>query len=96
MNKTESRLEFWLRFIDVDPTNPAPPGTPPTRTFTNQNIDFHYNSYLLHYSGKFEGPWFLTQLYLSTGIGLVSFLLFSYARTRWPLLFASRTKLKGQ
>ncbi|KAH8109916.1 DUF221-domain-containing protein [Phellopilus nigrolimitatus] len=44
---------------------------------------------------KFEGPWFRTQLYLSTTIGLVSFLLFSYARTRWPLLFAPRTKLKG-
>ncbi|THH04916.1 hypothetical protein EW145_g5182 [Phellinidium pouzarii] len=44
---------------------------------------------------KFEGPWFKTQLYLSCTVGLVSFLVFSYARTRWPLLFAPRTKLKG-
>ncbi|EPQ51564.1 DUF221-domain-containing protein [Gloeophyllum trabeum ATCC 11539] len=44
---------------------------------------------------KFEGPWFTTQLILSATIGLVSFLLFSYCRTRWPLLFAPRTKLKG-
>ncbi|OBZ76812.1 Calcium permeable stress-gated cation channel 1 [Grifola frondosa] len=44
---------------------------------------------------KFEGPWFETQLVLSTAIGLTSFLVFSYCRTRWPLLFAPRTKLKG-
>ncbi|KAF5342756.1 hypothetical protein D9757_014508 [Collybiopsis confluens] len=44
---------------------------------------------------KFEGPWLTTQLILSGSIGLFSFLIFSYARTRWPLLFAPRTKLKG-
>ncbi|KAI6121185.1 hypothetical protein F5141DRAFT_1088440 [Pisolithus sp. B1] len=44
---------------------------------------------------KFEGPWFTTQLLLSSSIGLVSFLVFSYCRSRWPLVFASRTKLKG-
>ncbi|KAI6038575.1 hypothetical protein EDC04DRAFT_2694215 [Pisolithus marmoratus] len=44
---------------------------------------------------KFEGPWFTTQLLLSSSIGLVSFLVFSYFRSRWPLVFASRTKLKG-
>lgn len=44
---------------------------------------------------KFEGPWFITQLIISTTIGAVSFLLFSYCRTRWPLSFAPRTKLKG-
>ncbi|KAJ2919488.1 hypothetical protein MD484_g945, partial [Candolleomyces efflorescens] len=44
---------------------------------------------------KFEGPWFTTQLTLSATIGLTSFFLFSYCRTRWPLLFAPRTKLKG-
>ncbi|KAF8218298.1 hypothetical protein K438DRAFT_1796640 [Mycena galopus ATCC 62051] len=44
---------------------------------------------------KFEGPWFTTQLVMSTSIGLFSFLVFSYCRTRWPLLFAPRTKLKG-
>jgi hypothetical protein len=32
---------------------------------------------------------------MSTTIGLFSFFLFSYCRTRWPLLFAPRTKLKG-
>lgn len=46
-------------------------------------------------AGKFEGPWFATQLYLSLATGVISFLLFSYSRTRWPLLFAPRTKLKG-
>ncbi|OSD04375.1 DUF221-domain-containing protein [Trametes coccinea BRFM310] len=44
---------------------------------------------------KFEGPWFATQLTLSISIGFVSFLVFSYCRTRWPILFAPRTKLKG-
>jgi len=44
---------------------------------------------------NFQGPWFRTQLALSASIGIVSFLLFSYCRTRWPLLFAPRTKLKG-
>ncbi|KAF7313319.1 hypothetical protein HMN09_00487400 [Mycena chlorophos] len=44
---------------------------------------------------RFEGPWFTTQLILSGGIGLFSFLVFSYSRTRWPILFAPRTKLKG-
>ncbi|KAF8193023.1 hypothetical protein BJ912DRAFT_1094023 [Pholiota molesta] len=44
---------------------------------------------------KFEGPWFTTQLTISASIGITSFLLFSYCRTRWPLLFAPRTKLKG-
>ncbi|KXN82921.1 hypothetical protein AN958_02004 [Leucoagaricus sp. SymC.cos] len=44
---------------------------------------------------KFEGPWFTTQLTISATIGIISFLLFSYCRTRWPLLFAPRTKLKG-
>ncbi|KAL5504873.1 hypothetical protein ACEPAH_7536 [Sanghuangporus vaninii] len=62
--------------LDYDePESPAPPASPPTRTF--------------------EGPWFTTQLTLSLTIGLVSFLVFSYSRTRWPLLFAPRTKLKG-
>ncbi|KIY73172.1 DUF221-domain-containing protein [Cylindrobasidium torrendii FP15055 ss-10] len=44
---------------------------------------------------KFEGPWFTTQLLLSGSIGLLSFLIFSFSRMRWPLLFAPRTKLKG-
>ena len=33
---------------------------------------------------------------LSSSIGLFSFLVFSYCRMRWPLLFAPRTKLKGK
>ncbi|TFK24082.1 DUF221-domain-containing protein [Coprinopsis marcescibilis] len=44
---------------------------------------------------KFEGPWFTTQLIISASVGLTSFMLFSYWRTRWPILFAPRTKLKG-
>ncbi|CCA67384.1 hypothetical protein PIIN_01215 [Serendipita indica DSM 11827] len=44
---------------------------------------------------KYSGPWLRTQLVLSASIGIVSFLLFSYCRTRWPVLFAPRTKLKG-
>ncbi|KAF5366245.1 hypothetical protein D9758_005743 [Tetrapyrgos nigripes] len=44
---------------------------------------------------SFEGPWFSTQIFLSLTIGLSSFLIFCYSRTRWPLLFAPRTKLKG-
>lgn len=46
-------------------------------------------------SVKYDGPWFATQLILSASIGFLSFLVFSYCRTRWPLLFAPRTKLKG-
>ncbi|KDQ10670.1 hypothetical protein BOTBODRAFT_35986 [Botryobasidium botryosum FD-172 SS1] len=46
-------------------------------------------------SKKYDGPWFQTQLLISTALGLSCFLLFSYARTRWPVLFASRTKLSG-
>ncbi|KAK0482482.1 hypothetical protein IW261DRAFT_1033633 [Armillaria novae-zelandiae] len=44
---------------------------------------------------KYEGPWFTTQLLLSGSIGIWAFLIFSYCRTRWPLYFAPRTKLKG-
>jgi len=47
------------------------------------------------YLGKFEGPWFTTQILLSSTIGLSSFLIFSYCRRRWPLIFAPRTMLKG-
>jgi hypothetical protein len=44
---------------------------------------------------KYEGPWLSTQIMISSSIGMVSLLIFSYCRTRWPLLFAPRTKLKG-
>ncbi|TRM57425.1 hypothetical protein BD626DRAFT_213405 [Schizophyllum amplum] len=43
----------------------------------------------------FDGPWFQTQLSISCVLGLSSFIIFSYCRTRWPILFAPRTKLKG-
>ncbi|KAK7686413.1 hypothetical protein QCA50_010637 [Cerrena zonata] len=43
----------------------------------------------------YEGPWFQTQLVISLALGITSFLIFSYCRTRWPLLFAPRTKLKA-
>lgn len=44
---------------------------------------------------RYTGPWLQTQLVISLSIGIVSFLTFSYCRTRWPVLFAPRTKLKG-
>ncbi|KAI0689783.1 hypothetical protein BC835DRAFT_1367443 [Cytidiella melzeri] len=44
---------------------------------------------------KYDGPWFATQLTLSSTIGVSSFLIFSYCRARYPLLFAPRTKLKA-
>ncbi|KAH9979789.1 hypothetical protein BJV74DRAFT_946869 [Russula compacta] len=44
---------------------------------------------------KYEGPWLSTQIMISSSIGMASFLIFSYSRPRWPLLFAPRTKLKG-
>ncbi|KIY44321.1 DUF221-domain-containing protein, partial [Fistulina hepatica ATCC 64428] len=43
----------------------------------------------------YNGPWLSTQLTISFAIGGLSFLIFSFARTRWPLLFSPRTKLKG-
>ncbi|KAG1727490.1 late exocytosis, associated with Golgi transport-domain-containing protein [Suillus paluster] len=43
---------------------------------------------------KFEGPWFTTQILLASTIGLSSFLIFSYCRSRWPLIYAPRTMLK--
>ncbi|KAH9073112.1 DUF221-domain-containing protein [Lactarius deliciosus] len=43
----------------------------------------------------YQGPWLSTQIMLSSSIGVTAFLIFSYCRTRWPLLFAPRTKLKG-
>lgn len=47
------------------------------------------------FTGKFSGPWLETQLTMACAIGLFSFLVFSYCRTRMPVLFAPRTKLKG-
>ena len=71
-----------------------PPGTPPMRESLPSPIRVCQPSDVVD-TEKFEGPWFTTQLTLSASIGLTSFFLFSYCRTRWPLLFAPRTKLKG-
>ncbi|KAH7084051.1 late exocytosis, associated with Golgi transport-domain-containing protein, partial [Auriculariales sp. MPI-PUGE-AT-0066] len=46
------------------------------------------------HAGTFEGPWLTMQLSPSCGIGLFSFVVFSFCRRRWPLLFSPRTKLK--
>ncbi|WVQ97942.1 hypothetical protein IAU59_005061 [Kwoniella sp. CBS 9459] len=43
---------------------------------------------------KFDGPWFSTQITLSLGIGLTSFFLFCFLRTRWEVVYMGRTKLK--
>ncbi|KAL7418593.1 hypothetical protein Q5752_007051 [Cryptotrichosporon argae] len=43
---------------------------------------------------KFDGPWFSTQLTLSLAIGITSFLLFCFLRTRWEIVYMGRTKLK--
>ncbi|KAI0750936.1 hypothetical protein C8Q80DRAFT_1154688 [Daedaleopsis nitida] len=80
-----SQLEPWLQLfaralLDPDDQDPGDGTGPPPGSPPRL---------------KFEGPWFATQLTLSATIGLVSFLVFSYCRTRWPLLFAPRTKLKG-
>ncbi|KAF8066835.1 hypothetical protein FPV67DRAFT_1416983 [Lyophyllum atratum] len=75
---------FFLAFLDDgDDGGKLPPGAPPMR------------KHVLISTEKFEGPWFTTQLTISATIGILSFLIFSYCRTRWPLLFAPRTKLKG-
>lgn len=42
------------------------------------------------------GPWFSTQLILSLGIGVSSFLTFCFLRTRWDVVYMGRTKLKGE
>lgn len=57
--------------------------------------DYLSISELTCFEGSYEGPWFQTQLIISFAVGVTSFLIFSYCRTRWPLLFAPRTKLKG-
>ena len=84
---------FFNLFVD-EPDGP-PPGSPPTRELriSGRATVSKFADYMS--SDKFTGPWFTTQLMLSATIGVTSFLLFSYCRTRWPLLFAPRTKLKG-
>jgi hypothetical protein len=42
-----------------------------------------------------SGPWFSTQLTLSLAIGLTSFFVFCFLRTRWEVVYMGRTKLKG-
>lgn len=77
-----SLASHYLRFLldDGDDDNGGWPIGPPDGTPPTKS---------------FEGPWFSTQLIISLAIGIVSFLVFSYSRRRWPLLFAPRTKLKG-
>ena len=67
-----------------------PPGLPPMRACIRNELMSANCA-----TERFEGPWFTTQLVISATIGITSFLLFSYCRTRWPLSFAPRTKLKG-
>lgn len=82
-----------MLFDDGDGGDPdLPPGTPPTSEWNDSGTAMNANCCV---TVKFEGPWFTTQLLLSGTIGLTSFLVFSYCRTRWPLIFAPRTKLKG-
>jgi hypothetical protein len=69
-----------------------PPGSPPTCMFL-PSVGFLCR--LIHSSVKYQGPWLSTQIMLSSSIGMTAFLIFSYCRTRWPLLFAPRTQLKG-
>jgi len=74
-----------------DPSGP-PPGSPPTCTFL---ISVSLLVLFTFPPVKYEGPWLSTQIMISSSVGIASFLIFSYSRTRWPLLFAPRTKLKG-
>ncbi|ORX34475.1 hypothetical protein BD324DRAFT_636070 [Kockovaella imperatae] len=43
---------------------------------------------------KFEGPWFSTQMILALSIGVTSFLVFCFLRTKWDVVYMGRTKLK--
>jgi hypothetical protein len=81
--------------LSQDEPGNLPPGAPPTRNSSSSESVIRDHLTFSFCVGTFEGPWFETQLLLSTAIGVISFLLFSYARPRWPLLFAPRTKLKG-
>jgi hypothetical protein len=80
-------------FDDNGDDHQLPPGLPPMRVYPLRYLCL--GNELTSTTEKFEGPWFTTQLIISATIGIVSFLLFSYCRTRWPLSFAPRTKLKG-
>ena len=85
------RFLTLLKPDDEDTTPDLPPGLPTTseqhRHMGQVDTNDHKETY--------EGPWFQTQLVISLALGITSFLIFSYCRTRWPLLFAPRTKLKG-
>jgi hypothetical protein len=70
-----------------------PPGSPPTCMSLLITFPCHLN--LTSPPVKYEGPWLSTQVMISLSVGMASFLIFSYSRRRWPLLFAPRTKLKG-
>jgi calcium permeable stress-gated cation channel len=81
-------------FDDTD-DNPLPPGSPPRCTLLNSTERRTVIMTTVYLLVQYDGPWFATQITLSATIGIFSFLLFSYCRTRYPLLFAPRTKLKG-
>ena len=81
-------------FTGLDEPEGPPPGSPP-RSTSGHPLACEHNLSSVLFTVKFEGPWFLTQITLSATVGVASFLIFSYCRTRWPLLFAPRTKLKG-
>ncbi|WOO82803.1 Calcium permeable stress-gated cation channel 1 [Vanrija pseudolonga] len=50
---------------------------------------------ILNHEAKFADGWFSTQLLLSLSIGVPSFLLFCFLRTRWQLVYMPRTRLKA-
>lgn len=68
-----------------------------TTGFSSKTWAHYYKIFrnLTQFQEKFEGPWFTTQFVLAGSLGLISFFLFSYCRTRYPVMFAPRTKLKG-
>lgn len=65
-----------------------------TKLFGNQNTGLPTDPDV---QNKYQGPWLATQLTLSLGIGLASFLFFCFARRveRWKVLYSPRTLLKG-
>jgi hypothetical protein len=92
---TMASLYNLSRTSHDDPGGP-PPGSPPTCTPSLICLSLSCRSYCSFLSPvKYEGPWLSTQIMISASIGMTSLFIFSYCRTRWPLLFAPRTKLKG-
>lgn len=94
----------------ADGGQPAPPGSPPTRmslSLTCGEAQLTHRREICRYVATLvekktlkakaaAGPWFSTQLILSLSIGLSSFLVFCFLRTRWEVVYMARTKLKGK